>query len=226
MEHRTEVAVSNISVKEIAWEEFLKIEKDSDNYLEYDGKSVTALANPSRQHQRVSVRLSSLIDNVLDGSKCEVITAPFSLMYNYEYKGGPAKQCLPDLLVRCYKDDVDEDMYMGNKFYGVPLITIEIISPTNFSDDYNKKKDIYQSLGVLEYIIVNIYTREVLVYTYDNETNKYDVGVTFKDGDVFTSSLFQDINIDISDLLRDIQVSEEEISKVTKRKIIPYRGRR
>lgn len=147
-------------------------------------------------------------------------------MYDYEYKGGPAKQCLPNLLVRCYKDEANEDMYMGNKFYGVPLITIEIISEANFSDDYHKKKDIYEGLGILEYVIINMYTREVLVYTYDNETNKYDVGVTFKDGDVFTSSLFQDISIDISELLRDIQVSEEEIAKVTKRKIIPYRGRK
>jgi Uma2 family endonuclease len=225
LEHRNEISADKSVTEKVSWDDFLKLEKESDNHFEYDGITVTAIANPSRQHQRLSVRLTGILDNVLEGSKCEVIPAPFSLMYDYEYKGAPAKQCLPDLLVRCYKDDVDEDMYPGNKYYGVPLIIIEIISPSNFSDDYNKKKLIYEKLGVLEYVIVNMYTREVLVYTYDHDTERYDVGVTFKDGDVFTSSLFDGFSVDISELLHNIQVSQEDLEKVTKRKIIPYRGR-
>jgi hypothetical protein len=76
---------------------------------------------------------------------------------------------LPDLLVRCYKDDVNEDMYPGNKYYGVPLIIIEIISPSN---------------------------------------------------------LLEDFNVDISELLKDIQISQDDLEKVTKRKIITYQVRK
>ena len=50
---------------------------------------------------------------------------------------------------------------MENEYKGVPTLIVEVVSPSNDSDDYVKKLNLYMRFGVKEYWIVSPKNKKV-----------------------------------------------------------------
>lgn len=202
-------------VKYINWEEFLKIEEQSADILEHDG-SIIRMEVPLPEHQECSSRMNDILKDYFKNSKCIVYYPPFGIMYDYEEKGAEGKQVQPDLIVVCYENNRRENFF-NSKFYGVPPIVVEIVSPGNWKYDYNAKKDIYEKIGVAEYIIVNLYTKEVWIYNLDADAKLYELPMVYKNNEIAKSNVFSDLQIDLGVLFEDIEVDDEDVAKFNAR---------
>ncbi len=122
-------------------------------------------AAPSRMHQKISGELFRQFANFLEGKKCEVYHAPFSVRL-FEQKGeGPEDVDTvvePDISVVCDWSKLDK---YGCK--GAPDLIVEILSPSSLRHDRLVKLNLYQRAGVREYWIVDPENRSVMVFLPD-----------------------------------------------------------
>ena len=102
------------------------------------------MASPSQIHQTILTELLVSIRSYLKkkGSNCQVFPAPFDV----KLSGHPLTIVQPDIMIVCDKDKLD-----GKRCNGAPDFIIEIISPSNPSDDYIRKLYYYKNYGVREY---------------------------------------------------------------------------
>lgn len=140
-------------------------------------------------HQRISMRLSAQLFNLLDGGDCEVFPVPFDVKLSKKDIPGE-KVLIPDLSVICDKSALDDQQYNG-----APIMVIEIISPPNQAHDLVTKMNIYMQYGVKEYWIVNPLLNTVMVYAL-NEKGEYEQKDTIREEGIVTSTVFPDFAVD------------------------------
>lgn len=109
-------------------------------------------------------------------------------------------ELVPDIAVYC-----DKEQRFRRGFLGVPQLVVEILSPSNSTDDTIIKKAIYEKFGVPEYWIINPHTKQVFIHSI--EEGKYELKRTynFLEDDI-RSYRFEDLNFDI----KDIELYEED----------------
>ncbi|MGD8401954.1 MAG: Uma2 family endonuclease, partial [Bacillota bacterium] len=73
---------------------------------------------------------------------------------------------VPDLTLVCEKIE-------GDKYYGVPPMVVEIVSPSNNPGELQKKFKLYQTLGIREYWLIYPDTNTVSVFRL-NQNNRYE----------------------------------------------------
>ena len=154
------------------------------------GGQIYYMAPPSRAHQRITLELSTIINNHIkkNGGSCELNIAPFAVFLNEDDKN----YVEPDISVICDKNKLDE--YGCN---GAPDWIIEIVSPSTERMDYGIKLFKYRSAGVREYWIINPVNRTVNIYDFQSneKTGQYSF-----DNDI-RSCIYDDLSIKIADLL-------------------------
>lgn len=130
-----------------------------------DGKAFM-MATPSRIHQKISGELFRQLANYLEGKKCEVYAAPFSVRL-FEQNGDRPDDVdtvvEPDISVVCDRNKLD---IHGCK--GAPDLIVEILSPSSLRHDRLVKLNLYQRAGVREYWIVDPENRSVTVFLPDS----------------------------------------------------------
>ena len=99
----------------------------------------------------------------------------------------------PDVAVYCDKNQV---FYRG--YIGIPQLVVEVLSPSNSDDDLIVKKDLYEKYGVPEYWIVSPMSKKVWIYMLVD--NKYELKHSCTLSDRFTSTRFEELEIDLSDV--------------------------
>jgi len=107
-----------------------------------------AMAPPSREHQAVSSRLHIALGNALAEAgevSCEVYAAPTGL-----YLPGAETLVEPDLMVVC-----DPAKKSDRGIEGPPELVVEIISPNTAGVDQTRKRWLYESSGVPEYLMIH-----------------------------------------------------------------------
>ncbi|RWR04136.1 Uma2 family endonuclease [Siminovitchia fortis] len=174
----------------ISFMEYEEMRKDSDERLEYVDGVVYMSPSPSTRHQRISVKLSAKLFNLLDGTGCEVLTAP----YDIELAGGEKDEqptvIIPDLSVIC-----DQSGFTDQRYIGTPDLIIEIVSPSNQSYDLIFKTNLYQKNKVKEYWIVNPILDNIMVYTLD-ENDQYCLVENEKEG-IVKSRIIEGFEVDV-----------------------------
>ncbi|WP_057976969.1 Uma2 family endonuclease [Caloramator mitchellensis] len=149
------------------YKDYINIDGDSRVEL-IDGQFFAMSPAPSRIHQKIVTEGARIIGNFIaeKGLNCEVYVAPFDVRLIDE--GGSEDTCKnvvqPDISVVCDKNKLDDK---GCK--GAPDFIIEVVSPSNASIDYVKKLYLYEKFKVKEYWIINPDSKNVLVYTLNNE---------------------------------------------------------
>ena len=145
------------------------------------------MANPSQEHQAISMELSTTINNYIKKKhgSCRVFSAPFDVKLN----DSPLTIVQPDLMVICNPDKLD-----GKRCNGAPDFIIEIVSPGNPADDYIRKLYYYKNAGVREYWIVDPRRRTITVNFFEqNILNiQYSFDATIK------VNIYDDLYIDFS----------------------------
>lgn len=143
---------------------------------------------PSRRHQRITLELSTIINNYIkgNGGSCEVDIAPFAVFLNADDKN----YVEPDISVIC-----DADKLTDKGCTGVPDWIIEIVSPSSRRMDYYTKLFKYRTAGVREYWIVDPEKNRIMVYSFESQdTAEYTFSETVKSG------IYDDLVIDFSSI--------------------------
>jgi Uma2 family endonuclease len=140
----------------VKWEEYPRCEL-------IDGE-IHMMSSPSREHQAISIALSSLFWNFLRGKPCQVYSAPFDVRINADDADDTVLQ--PDIIVVCDEKKLEN----GKCCEGAPDLAVEILSPSNTRLETYKKFIKYRDAKVREYWVVEPEGQFVTVYTLrDNE---------------------------------------------------------
>ncbi len=134
--------------------------------------------SPSREHQSVHIKLTSLLFQFLTENPVgTVFTAPFDVFLEQQ-----EAVVQPDLFVVLNEQ---EDIVQKNGVKGVPSLIIEIIS-TNRSYDTQRKRALYEKAGVKEYFLIDPENRKITLLTL-NASGVYEVA--YEDTGVLRSNL-------------------------------------
>ncbi|MCD6384156.1 Uma2 family endonuclease [Candidatus Sumerlaeota bacterium] len=143
------------------YEEYLKLD-DERRYEILEGELIT-VPSPLTQHQRISRRLFTLIQEFVESEKIgEVFYAPLDVVLAEDIV------VQPDIM---FISTERKDIITEKNISGAPDLVVEILSPTSGYYDLIRKKKIYAKYGVKEYWIVDPDTR--LVEIYENKEGKY-----------------------------------------------------
>lgn len=179
----------------ITIDEFYKIKENTDDMLEYIDGIVYMSPSPSTKHQRISGRLYVKLFNFLEGRECEVFSAPYDVQLHSEEVEGD-RVVIPDISVICDKTGIED-----NKYVGIPTLIMEIVSPSNQSNDLVVKLNLYMKYGVKEYWIVNPIINTVQIYSL-NDDGLYDQLDVVKNSGSIASSIFTGFTVDVEELFK------------------------
>ncbi|WP_438503617.1 Uma2 family endonuclease [Ectobacillus ponti] len=174
--------------KRMTLEEYYEFRKSTDGLWEYIDGAVYMTPSPSTQHQRISMRLSAQLFSLLQGTSCEVFTAPFDVELQSEAMED-TKVVIPDISVICDKAGLGEQRYVG-----IPTLIVEIVSPSNQAHDLVTKLNVYMQYGVREYWIVNPLLNTIFVYLL-NEEGYYIQTTAVKDTGIASSSVIEGFTV-------------------------------
>ncbi len=154
----------------------------------FDGVAYN-MASPSQTHQTISTELTTILNTYIKNKKgsCKVFHAPFDVILS----DNPLTIVQPDLMIICDKDKLD-----GKRCNGSPDFIIEIVSPSNPSDDYIKKAYYYKNYGVREYWIVDPKKKIITVNYFEGNiiNNQYSFESTIK------VNIYDDLFINFSEI--------------------------
>ena len=144
------------------------------------------IAPPSRKHQRISTRLTSIIDRYIEDhqGQCQVYAAPFAVYLDESTN----TYVEPDISVIC-----DPNKLNDKGCNGAPDWIIEIVSPASKRMDYYTKLFKYRTAGVKEYWIVDPDKSRIIVYNFEQSTmDEYSFTDSVKAG------IYNDLLIDFN----------------------------
>lgn len=152
---------------------------------------------PNRIHQKIIMKLSSIIQNYIDSNKgqCEVYPTPFDVVLKYDNEDIKNSKNIvqPDISVICDKNKLTDKGCTGS-----PDMIVEVVSPFNPRNDYIKKLNLYEEFKVKEYWIVNPMQKAILVYRLENEFYGAPNAYTFNNE--IKVAIFEDLTIDFGAL--------------------------
>jgi Uma2 family endonuclease len=121
--------------------------------------------SPSRKHQLLLIKLSSLLFQFLEAKQTgTLLSAPFDVYFDQD-----TSVVQPDLFIVLNED---EQIIQENGVYGVPAIIIEIIS-TNRTYDTRRKRALYEKVGVREYFMIDPKNKKTILLTL-NDSGIYE----------------------------------------------------
>ena len=155
-----------------------------------DGKFYD-MAPPSRIHQKLVSKLTSIIDQYISDrhGSCEVYPAPFAVFI----KDDDSNYVEPDISIVCASNKIS---HRGCE--GAPDFIIEIVSPSSRKMDYSTKNALYADAGVREYWIVDPARERTTVYRYEEDV----APVIIPFHDTLKLKIYEDFEICIDDLLK------------------------
>lgn len=153
------------------------------------------MSGPSQIHQRILLKISSMLDSYVARKKGDflVIPSPFDVILSKN----PLTIVQPDIMIVCDRNKLEE-----NRCNGDPDFVIEIVSPGNPSDDYIKKAYYYKNFGVREYWIVDPRRKTVTVNYFEEDI----LNIQYSFESVIKVNIYDDLLIDFSDLSKQLDI--------------------
>lgn len=160
----------------------------------FDG-IVYDMASPSRIHQALLTDLITIFYTYIKkkNGDCEVFPAPFDVILSKK----PLTIVQPDIMIVCDKNKLDEQ-----RCNGAPDFIIEIVSPSNSSDDYIKKAYYYKNYGVREYWIIDPKRRTVTV----NYFEKDEVSIQLSFESAIKVNIYDDLYINFTEVCKRLGI--------------------
>jgi Uma2 family endonuclease len=152
---------------------------------------------PSRLHQEISIRLSSLLYQYFKEKDCSVYAAPFDVRLPEQDKAedhAVTTVVQPDISVICDRKKLDERGCVG-----APDLVIEILSPATAAKDLKVKRALYERHGVMEYWLFHPTDQTVMVYRL-GQNNEYGKAEVFTKDDSISSELFAGLEIELTEI--------------------------
>ena len=153
------------------------------------------MASPSRIHQALITDLITTFYTYIQKRKgdCEVFPAPFDVLLSKK----PLTIVQPDIMIVCDKNKLEEQ-----RCNGAPDFIIEIVSPSNPSDDYIKKAYYYKNYGVREYWIIDPRRKTVTV----NYFEKNEISIQHSFESAIKVNIYEDLYINFTDICKRLNI--------------------
>ncbi len=174
------------------YEEYLAWEATQEVRHEYFNGEVVAMAGGTRNHNRVSLNFSKILDDALANRQCEVYISDVKVQIQ------PRKKYFyPDVVVTCDERDTEPQLVL------FPCLIVEVLSPSTEAYDRGFKFEQYRkSASLQEYVLVQVEQPLVEVFQRNQEGkwlfSEYGLGDR-----IFLQSIR--VEIAVSDLYRQIQ---------------------
>ena len=171
----------------ITSDEFEKLQNQYKCKVEYNNGEIILHSDTSLTHNSIVSGIQSELRVFFRGSKCKSYTEQIEVIFKnsteeYKFK--------PDIFIMC-----EDAKTKGESFISSPKIIFEVVSKNYAQVDYITKLQVYQKFGVLEY---NIVEQNGHIVQYVLEDGIYGIKNTFHLGDIYTSTIFSDLKIDLS----------------------------
>ncbi|WP_414513582.1 Uma2 family endonuclease [Nostoc sp. PCC 9305] len=177
-------------------EEYLVWEPTQEERYEYWDGEVVMMSGATRNHNRISLNFSKLLDDALADRTCEVYIVDVKV----QVEPGQ-KYFYPDVVVTCDERDTDPQLVQ------FPCLIIEVLSPSTEAADRGKKFAKYrQSPTLQEYVLVQVAQPIVEVFRR-NEQGKWVLS-EYNLGDILRLESV-DVEIAIANLYRQVQFETE-----------------
>jgi Uma2 family endonuclease len=180
--------------------EYLAWEPTQEERYEYWDGEVVAMSGGTRNHNRISLNFSKLLDDALLDRACEVYIADVKV----QVEPGQ-KYFYPDVVVTC--DERDDDP----QFVQFPCLIIEVLSPSTEAIDRGVKFARYRQFTSLqEYVLVQADRYHVEVFRR-NDRGQW----VLSEYDLEDNLLLESINVEIkiSELYRQVQFEVDDLTK-------------
>jgi Uma2 family endonuclease len=136
-------------------EEYFAWEEQQEEKHEYFDGEVYAMSGGTLNHSRIAVNLTSMLDNHLADSGCQVFNSDARIKIQRS-----EKYVYPDVSVTCDERDRDTTQYITH-----PCLIVEVLSPSTEAYDRGKKFKLYrQSSSLIDYVLVNAEEIEIDVF--------------------------------------------------------------
>ena len=162
---------------------------DDVRYELLDGELII-MTSPSRAHQRLVLRLGSLLAAFVTAANLgEIFIAPFDVFFN------DTNVLQPDILFVSR-----ERAYISteNNIRGAPDLVIEILSPSTAGRDRTFKRTLYERHGIKEYWMVDTDARNITVLILGE--NGYELAGIYGEGQTLTSPTLTGFSLNLDDL--------------------------
>src|SRR5262245_217399 len=174
--------------RKLDYDDYVRLPDDGKRYEILDGELYVTPA-PSPLHQRVSKRLQRKLEDYFEARRLgEVFNAPIDLIL------GRHDVAQPDLLVVTNPGQVS-----GRGIEGVPLLVVEVLSPSTRRHDREVKMRRYAALGIPHYWIVD--PEGQWIARYQLEGTGYQHALT-AEGNRPMATDWPDLTITLADLWR------------------------
>ncbi len=166
---------------------------DDGNRYEIIGGQLIVSPSPTYRHQRVSFKLTSVLDAYLTTTgNGQAVAAPMDVHLSFN------DVVQPDLLVVLNER---AEIIQDHGIVGAPDLVIEILSPSSISNDFLRKSKLYEQFGVREYWIVNPESETVSVQVLDGD--RYALSVDYHRDDTLTSTMLDGFTLDLTSIFPD-----------------------
>ncbi len=146
--------------------------------------------SPTTKHQRVLVKLTSLLDrHVTVNNLGVVLAAPMDVLLAATSVGQP------DLL---FISREHQGIITEANIQGAPDLVVEVLSPSTAAIDRGGKMALYARYGVPHYWILD--ARHLSLETYEIREGEYELTSQFKKDDPVKLRLFPDLPISLVEL--------------------------
>lgn len=139
-------------------------------------------------------RCSVVMEGALFLSKDNPVELKKDFIKLKELVSAKKAELVPDIAVYC-----DKNQMFKRGFLGIPQLVIEVLSPSNHTDDTLKKYKVYEEFGVPEYWIVNPETNELFIYAFKNDRYELVTEFNFLQQEI-KSIRFEDLVVDIKNI--------------------------
>ncbi|HYW22159.1 MAG TPA: Uma2 family endonuclease [Nodularia sp. (in: cyanobacteria)] len=181
-------------------EEYLLWEPTQEQRYEYWDGEVVAMSGGTRNHNRVSLNFSKLLDDALADRSCEVYIVDVKV----QVEPGQ-KYFYPDVVVTCDQRDRDPQLIQ------FPCLIIEVLSPSTEAADRGKKFAKYRQTPTLqEYVLVQVAQPLVEVF-WRNQQGQWVLSEYNLNDRLRLESV--NVEIAIAHLYRQVQFETETIEK-------------
>jgi Uma2 family endonuclease len=144
---REETPMAAMPKPRLTGEEYLRLERQAEYRSEFVNGRIIAMAGASKEHNLISVNVSSSLHQQLRGGPCETYASEMRVKVDVT-----GRYTYPDVIVVCDEpqfEDAELDTLLN------PTLLIEILSPSTESYDRgDKTRDYRQIPSLREYLLV------------------------------------------------------------------------
>ena len=181
----------------ISPEEYLEMERASEEKHEYYKGEVFAMSGASIKHNVIAYNINRLAASFLHGKGCKIFGSDFRI-----YIPDNTLYTYPDFSIICGKAEIIDTDNITN-----PLVIIEIISKSTKDYDRGTKFNLYRNISTLkEYVLIDSTSVSVEIYSRQDD-NSWILKEYKQFSDTFAISTIS-LTLSLKDVYDDVNFDE------------------